>query len=89
MFEWSTKVRYMEVDAQGVVFNGWYLTYFDEAFSAFLAARGLPYSELMDASFDVQLVRSEIDWKSGLGRLSSPRMSAPFTRLSAAWLKKS
>ena len=59
-------VRYMEVDAQGVVFNAWYLTYFDEAMSAFLTARGLPYAKMIEAGYDVQLVRSEIDWRSGL-----------------------
>ena len=65
-FELPVRVRYMEVDAQGVVFNGWYLTYFDEAMAAFLAARGLPYQEMLDAGFDVQLVRSEVDWHAGL-----------------------
>ena len=66
VFEHPIGVRYMEVDAQGVVFNAWYLTYFDEAFTAFLGARGLPYSAMLDAGFDIQLVRSEIDWKTGL-----------------------
>jgi acyl-CoA thioester hydrolase len=31
VFEFPIQVRYMEVDAQAVVFNAWYLTYFDEA----------------------------------------------------------
>ncbi len=66
VFEHSLRVRYVEVDAQGVVFNAWYLTYFDEAMSAFLSSRGLPYAALLDAGIDVQLVRSEIDWKAGL-----------------------
>ena len=66
VFEHSLQVRYMEVDAQGVVFNAWYLTYFDEAMSAFLSFRGLPYAALLDAGFDVQLVRCEMDWKAGL-----------------------
>jgi acyl-CoA thioester hydrolase len=65
-FEHSLRVRYMEVDAQGVVFNSWYLTYFDEAMAAFLESRGLPYPALLDAGFDVQLVHCEMDWKSGL-----------------------
>ena len=65
-FEYSLRVRYMEVDAQGVVFNGWYLTYFDEAMAAFLGARGLPYAQMLDAGFDVQLVHCELDWKAGL-----------------------
>ncbi|MFC8662210.1 acyl-CoA thioesterase [Streptomyces sp. NPDC057199] len=66
VFEYPVRVRYMEVDAQGVVFNAWYLTYFDEAMAAFLACRGLPYPALVRAGYDTQLVRSEIDWKVGL-----------------------
>jgi acyl-CoA thioester hydrolase len=56
----------MEVDAQGVVFNGWYLTFFDEAMTAFLAARGASYPALSAAGVDVQLVHAEIDWMAGL-----------------------
>ena len=33
-------VRYLEVDAQGVVFNSWYLAWFDEAMTAFLRTAG-------------------------------------------------
>jgi len=66
VFEYSLRVRYMEVDAQGVVFNAWYLTYFDEAMAAFLGFRGLPYAEMLDAGFDVQLVHCETDWTTGL-----------------------
>jgi acyl-CoA thioester hydrolase len=60
-------VRYLEVDAQGVVFNSWYLAWFDDAMTAFLLHGGLPYQAMLDAGFDVQLVRSEIDWKAGVG----------------------
>jgi acyl-CoA thioester hydrolase len=66
VFTFPVSVRYMEVDAQGVVFNGWYLTWFDEAMTAFLAHRGLPYREMLDAGYDVQLVRSEIDYRAGV-----------------------
>jgi acyl-CoA thioester hydrolase len=66
VFEFPLQVRYMEADAQGVVFNAWYLTYFDEAFAAFLDARGMRYQDLIAAGFDTQLVHSEIDWTSGL-----------------------
>jgi acyl-CoA thioester hydrolase len=59
--------RYLEVDRQGVVFNMWYLAYFDDAFSAFLAARGLPYPDLLAGGFDVMLVHTELDWTGGLG----------------------
>jgi len=66
VFEFALRVRYMEADAQGVVFNGWYLTYFDEAFAAFLGSRGLAYPDLIAAGYDTQLVHSEIDWNAGL-----------------------
>jgi acyl-CoA thioester hydrolase len=56
----------MEVDAQGVVFNGWYLTYFDEAMAAFIGARGAGYPELIAEGYDTQLVHAEVDWKAGL-----------------------
>jgi acyl-CoA thioester hydrolase len=66
VFTHPVPVRYLEVDAQGVVFNSWYLAYFDDAMTAFLAARGLPYPAMLEAGFDVQVVRSEIDWKAGV-----------------------
>jgi acyl-CoA thioester hydrolase len=66
VFTHPVSVRYLEVDAQGVVFNSWYLAYFDDAMTAFLAARGLPYQTMVEAGYDVQLVRSEIDWHSGV-----------------------
>jgi acyl-CoA thioester hydrolase len=60
------RVRYFEVDQQGVVFNMWYLGYFDEAMAAHLEAGGLPYAEMLASGHDVQLVHSEIDWLSSL-----------------------
>jgi acyl-CoA thioester hydrolase len=65
-FGYDLSVRYMEVDAQGVVFNAWYLTYFDEAMTAFLEARGLPHSVLGELGIDFQLVHTAIDWKGSL-----------------------
>ena len=59
-------VRYSEVDAQGVVFNMWYLGWFDEAFTAFLAHRGLPYRELLAGGHDVQVVHAELDYRAGV-----------------------
>ena len=60
-------VRYLEVDQQRVVFNMWYLAYFDDAMTGFLAARKAPYDDLFAAGLDVQLVHAEIDWTGGLG----------------------
>ncbi|MBV8501197.1 MAG: YbgC/FadM family acyl-CoA thioesterase [Paucibacter sp.] len=41
------RVRWSEVDAQGVVFNGHYLDYFDTVVSGYWRALALPYAEAM------------------------------------------
>lgn len=66
-FSHPHRVRYLEVDAQGVVFNSWYLAWFDDAMTAFLLHRGLPYGDMLASGHDVQVVRSEIDWRTGVG----------------------
>jgi acyl-CoA thioester hydrolase len=66
VFVHPLNVRYLEVDQQGVVFNMWYLAYFDDAMTAFLRSNGLPYGDMTAAGFDVQVVHVEIDWKGGL-----------------------
>jgi acyl-CoA thioester hydrolase len=64
--EYRHRVRYFECDQQGVVFNMWYLGYFDEALGSFLDAGGIGYRNLIDTGFDVQLVHSDIDWAAPL-----------------------
>jgi acyl-CoA thioester hydrolase len=59
-------VRYLEVDLQGVVFNMWYLAYVDDAMTAFLAAGGTRYQDLIATGYDVQVVHAELDWRAGL-----------------------
>ncbi|MBJ7339181.1 MAG: acyl-CoA thioesterase [Mycolicibacterium sp.] len=54
--------RYAEVDQQGVVFNGHYLTWFDEASTAFLDYLGLPITEFIGWGLDIQVVHAEIDF---------------------------
>jgi acyl-CoA thioester hydrolase len=54
--------RYAEVDQQGVVFNGHYLTWFDEASTAYFEHLGLPYPVLTSWSLDVQVVHAELDY---------------------------
>ena len=66
MFSHPIQVRYLEVGQQGVVFNMWYLAYFDDAMTAFLAHNGLGYGAMLAAGFDVQLVHVDIDWSAGV-----------------------
>ena len=48
------------------MFNGWALTYLDEAMSAYLSHRGLPYADLIASGHDVMLVHTELDWTGSL-----------------------
>ncbi|SEK26654.1 acyl-CoA thioester hydrolase, YbgC/YbaW family [Roseateles sp. YR242] len=43
------RVRWAEIDAQQIVFNGHYLTYFDTAVSGYWRALALPYAQTMQA----------------------------------------
>lgn len=80
-FTHARQVRYIEVDAQNVVFNSWYLAWFDDAMTAFLEHGGLPYKAMLDAGYDVQLVRSEIDWRSGVGFQDTVEIAVSTARL--------
>jgi acyl-CoA thioester hydrolase len=64
-FEYPVRVQFFEVDLQGVVFNMWYLAWFDTAMSAYLAKLGFPYDETKRDGWDVQLVHTEVDWRGG------------------------
>jgi acyl-CoA thioester hydrolase len=63
------RVRYVEVDAQGVVFNAHYLTFCDDAMTRFFASLGYDPKETFTegGAFDVMLVRSVVEWRSGAG----------------------
>jgi acyl-CoA thioester hydrolase len=65
-FTHTERVRYLESDQQGVVFNMWYLAYMDEAMTAFLAGGGLSYTEMLAAGYDFQMVHTELDWTDSL-----------------------
>ena len=61
-YSFAVVPRYAEIDQQGVVFNGHYLTWFDEAFTGFLDHVGLPYPKLIESGVDVMVVHSELDY---------------------------
>lgn len=61
-FSFPLVPRYAEIDQQGVVFNAHYLTWFDEACTAFLDGLPSPYDELLAEGLDFKVVRSEIDY---------------------------
>ncbi|GAB7071114.1 thioesterase family protein [Mycolicibacterium hodleri] len=58
--------RYAEVDQQGVVFHGHYLTWFDEASNAYFDHLGLPIAQFEQWGVDVQTVHAEVDYLAPL-----------------------
>lgn len=57
------RVRYSEVDAQSVVFNAHYLTYFDVTLTEFLRDAGYDYHGLVaQQGLDFHLVKSTVEY---------------------------
>ncbi|MBI5789849.1 MAG: acyl-CoA thioesterase [Rhodocyclales bacterium] len=57
------RVRWAEIDAQGIVFNGHYLTWFDIGITEYWRAIGLPYPEgIAGTGGDLFAVRSVINY---------------------------
>ena len=48
-FRERLRVRWAEIDAQQIVFNGHYLTYFDTAIAGYWRALAMPYAQTMQA----------------------------------------
>lgn len=61
-FSLAIAPRYAEIDQQGVVFNGHYLTWFDEACTGLLDSLGIGYPALNADGYDFQVVHAEIDF---------------------------
>ena len=80
-FRFRFRVRYGECDAQGVVFNGHYLTWFDEACTGYLDHIGVTYPQLMSAGYDFQVVHSEIDFVASVRWRDEVRVTARCTRV--------
>lgn len=63
-FAWPIRVRYSEVDGQGIVFNSRYLEYVDIALTEYLRAVGFQYHEIVERhGFDPALVKATLEFK--------------------------
>jgi acyl-CoA thioester hydrolase len=62
-FRYYLRVRYVECDAQKVVFNSRYAEYVDVSITEFLRAAGI-VDEFMQGDLDFQLVKQTVEWKS-------------------------
>lgn len=60
----SLRVRWAEIDAQGIVFNGHYLTYLDTAISGYWRALAIPYHDTMKLlGGDLYVRRATLDYR--------------------------
>jgi acyl-CoA thioester hydrolase len=80
-FSFPIVPRYAEIDQQGVVFNGHYLTWFDEACTGFLDHLGVTYPGLIDSGHDIQVVHSEIDFLAPVRWRDSVRVAVACRRI--------
>ena len=61
---WSSPVRFVECDQQGIAFNAHYLVWADEAVNAWWAERGLPWDDLVARGLEYVVVASSLEWRS-------------------------
>jgi len=64
-FFYRLRVRYSEVDWQGIVFNAHYLTYMDVAVTEYFRNMGIDYKQLaQEGKMDMALVKTTLEFKS-------------------------
>jgi acyl-CoA thioester hydrolase len=61
---WSSPVRFVECDQQGIVFNAHYLVWADEAVNTWWADLGVRWSELYELGVEYVVVASALEWRS-------------------------
>jgi len=62
-FSYPLRVRWAEVDRQGIVFNGHYLTFFDVGITEYFRAIGYPYPDaLMQQGSDTFVVKASVEY---------------------------
>ena len=61
---WSSPVRYVECDQQGIVFNAHYLVWADEAVNTWWADRRVDWPAINERGLDYVVVASSLQWSS-------------------------
>jgi acyl-CoA thioester hydrolase len=63
-FHYTLRIRYAEIDAQGIVFNAHYLTYFDTTLTEFFRRLGILFSpqNVSTLDYDYHLVKSVVEY---------------------------
>ena len=60
--EHRPRIRFYEVDQQGVVYHMWYHAYFEDARNELLARRGASLPLIQARGLDLQVVAFELGW---------------------------
>ena len=67
-FFYDLRVRYAEVDSQGIVFNAHYLTYFDTTITEYMRHIHYDYQALVSSrGLDFHLVKSTVEYLKPVG----------------------
>ena len=61
---WSSPVRFVECDQQGIVFNAHYLVWADEAVNTWWVRRGVDWAAVNARGIDYVVVASALEWRS-------------------------
>ena len=61
---WSSPVRFVECDQQGIVFNAHYLVWADEAVNSWWADRGVDWAAVNARGIEYVVVASALEWRS-------------------------
>ena len=64
VFVHRLRVRYSECDQQGVVFNGHYLFYYDNAITEMWRERIGPYQEMVTRGYDIVVAEATLRYRS-------------------------
>jgi acyl-CoA thioester hydrolase len=76
------RVRYVELDTQGIVFNAHYLTWYDEAVSDYIRATGWDYqAEVKASGADFHVVRGLVEYRVPITRRAEIEIGARTTRI--------
>jgi acyl-CoA thioester hydrolase len=64
-FSFPFRIRYSEIDGQGIVFNAHYLTYFDTALTEYMRKLGYDYNaQVREENTDFHTVKTLVEYKS-------------------------
>ena len=61
---YERRVRYADVDSQGIVFNGNYMTYYDDAITDLFLAAGMTADITHAAGYDVVTAHASMDFRA-------------------------